>query len=844
MRNTLLMMLILALCGSMAYSENSITVNSSDLFDYPSTLSTKNSKNQAIILTTNNNMRPIILKSEQVTKLFQSGNETIRLIDFPVNPIENKNVVLRKVSSVVNSETKFYLNTKNGKKEMPAVNIQSYRGFIEGVDNSRIFVNYTNDMLFTIIENGKGESYNMAPVNYTDMKSGAHILSAIIDKENPTAETGFKCLTEDYHGPKTEATDDNKHADGILALPKLLETGIVCEGTSEYYKMTGSNFALGAAYMVAVIAVSSQIYENDINIKINVNKIEIWDDALVDPYINDPLLSDKLQTMPSVWFGSSTKRSLVVLFADLNAQHGTLVAGISMGGEPNVGSICSNTRGFCVIGIKKDGKYPTLNYTWDVNCATHEMGHNFSSPHTHNCYFQPNMIDTCITINNPIESDACLSGNPIPRPGTIMSYCHLTNNGQVELFFHPRNIKLMRTAAEKAMCIKEPANPTLKLLAPLGQTIYDAKQTIEIRWVYSAVSLFGIKYTSNNGQTWEVVKENVPVTDSIYNWTMPAIGTKQGKIWIYDMSNNVVGDTSWNTFTINAPYLYVKNPVEGGKYSQRTPISIDWDLMLVSSVNIDFSTDGGQTWNSIIKNQATSPYSWDISKITSNNCKVRIVSSSNSSMISETGIFAIGKETATMIYPQGGEVWCGGFSYYINWSADFLDNIMIEYTIDDGLTWKKVRLASIDASLGYFLWKIPSVTSKVTNARMRIYPSNDKESILSITKDFTIDTCLKSDINDYSPIYKNSIQILDVVPNPVSRNAKIKIFNNVSTNEQLVISIYDEKGSLVGNIGKFNLSEKGEQIFEVNIPEVANGHYFLNISAGNYKDSKNIQINK
>jgi len=401
----------------------------------------------------------------------------------------------------------------------------------------------------------------------------------------------------------------------------------------------------------------------------------------------------------------------------------------------------------------------------------------------------------------------------------------------------------MRTAVESAACAKDPAKPTLKLLAPLGQSSYDAKQQIQIRWVYSNVTLIGIKYTSDNGVNWAVVKENIAVTDSIYLWTLPVNGTKSGKIWIYSMSDATVGDTSWNTFNINAPLLSVKKPVQGGKYGNRALLSIEWEEMLVPQVEIDFSTNGGQSWEAVASKQSGGQYSWNVSAIESNNCKIKLTSSDNPNTSVESGIFAIGKEKASMIYPKGGEVWCGSYSYYINWTSDFVDNVVIEYTLDNGTNWKKIRLAAFDGSATYYLWKLPTVNQTTNNVKLRIYPSSDKQTILALSNDFTIDTCLKSQVDD-SPVYplQAPLQIVDIIPNPVNRFAKIKLVNNIGVIEQVEISLFDEKGALVGLLGKFNLTERGEQLLEVSIPAITNGTYILNVQSGSVRQSRKLQI--
>jgi hypothetical protein len=93
---------------------------------------------------------------------------------------------------------------------------------------------------------------------------------------------------------------------------------------------------------------------------------------------------------------------------------------------------------------------------WDIFVVTHEIGHNFNSPHTH-CYAglegNPNQIDHCFS-GDPSPGFSCYVGEtslPSGCPGydqgcgTIMSYCHSQPGGSSNIGFalgagHPYGI--------------------------------------------------------------------------------------------------------------------------------------------------------------------------------------------------------------------------------------------------------------------------------------------------------------------------------------------------------------------------------------------------------------------
>jgi cysteine-rich repeat protein len=98
------------------------------------------------------------------------------------------------------------------------------------------------------------------------------------------------------------------------------------------------------------------------------------------------------------------------------------------GGVAYVGAICNRSYGFGVSQVNGTFNLADPSTVWDVLVFTHEVGHNFGSPHTH-CYNPP--IDRCYTVE-----PNCYNGPVVTSRGTIMSYCHLLGGVQnVDLIF-------------------------------------------------------------------------------------------------------------------------------------------------------------------------------------------------------------------------------------------------------------------------------------------------------------------------------------------------------------------------------------------------------------------------
>jgi hypothetical protein len=91
-------------------------------------------------------------------------------------------------------------------------------------------------------------------------------------------------------------------------------------------------------------------------------------------------------------------------------------------------------------------------YSWTLSTIAHELGHNFSSPHTHNCNWEVapgefGQIDSCWNAEGNCQPD--IRG----RVGTIMSYCHLTGSVNLSLGFGPLPGDRIREAYADMPCV-------------------------------------------------------------------------------------------------------------------------------------------------------------------------------------------------------------------------------------------------------------------------------------------------------------------------------------------------------------------------------------------------------
>jgi len=96
---------------------------------------------------------------------------------------------------------------------------------------------------------------------------------------------------------------------------------------------------------------------------------------------------------------------------------------------------------------------------------------------------------------------------------------------------------------------KPPAQLTVD--SPNGGEFWIIGQTYPVQWSSENIDFVKLFLTTNNGSTWELFAENVPASDSFYDFEVPIISSFQCKIKIVDESNELIFDESDSVFTID-----------------------------------------------------------------------------------------------------------------------------------------------------------------------------------------------------------------------------------------------------------------------------------------------------
>jgi photosystem II stability/assembly factor-like uncharacterized protein len=148
--------------------------------------------------------------------------------------------------------------------------------------------------------------------------------------------------------------------------------------------------------------------------------------------------------------------------------------------------------------------------------------------------------------------------------------------------------------------------------------------------------------------------------------------------------------------------------------------------MFVSSVNIEYSVDAGNNWNTIISGYNSVDgfnfYNWTIPNNPSNLCLVRISDASNAAINDASqSAFYIVAPYFEVTQPNGGEVLSGGTFTTIYWTGYINSNtVKLEYTSNNGASWNTIVNSTFhfNGANNSYTWFIANVNS--ANCRIRV----------------------------------------------------------------------------------------------------------------------------
>lgn len=266
------------------------------------------------------------------------------------------------------------------------------------------------------------------------------------------------------------------------------------------------------------------------------------------------------------------------------------------------------------------------------------------------------------------------------------------------------------------------SGPSITVVSPNGGENWSANSNQIIRWSTNDINNVKIEYTTDNGNSWLSVVLSTPASTGNYNWTVPNTPTNQALVRISDASDPKIYDLSNSTFTISSPpTISVTSPNGGEVWNVYTTKNILWNAISIANVKIEYSTNNGLNWTTVISSTpaASGSYLWTVPNTPTTQASVRISDASNPSLYDVSdNVFSIVQAPAIVVTsPNGGEFLQVGTTYNITWTVLNVSFVRIEYSTNNGNSWIIVT-DSISASSGIYPWIVPNTTT--TQALVRI----------------------------------------------------------------------------------------------------------------------------
>lgn len=400
---------VLAAMGA-AYASSAVAVDrpqaGSSLEEHPSPLTATSNGDQGALYLTYDAVAAEALPS--------SGSFVLKA--FPLTQDRCVDLLLERFDVLAPGAT-VVVGTGAGDVPLALGDVALYHGRVLSSAGSSAYLSLSSSAQhgFIVVD---GRTYTLSSGPPTEANPPAIIdLSAM--PSDGQAGGGFECFTDTsgFVSANPGSTDDDgADIESFGARCRVAQVAIETD-----WEYTGSIFGgdtqRSAAYAMTLLGAVSEIYTRDINTRVRVSFLRVWDSD-VDPYAGGGL--GEFQNYWNANMG----------YVPRHAAH--ILSPMYGGGVAYLPGLCNWGYEYGLSGaLGGYFPYPLRDHdthNWDPFVVSHELGHNFGAPHTHD--HQP-----------PI--DGCGLGDCTLRlEGTIMSYCHLCIGGMynISLKFADRTI--------------------------------------------------------------------------------------------------------------------------------------------------------------------------------------------------------------------------------------------------------------------------------------------------------------------------------------------------------------------------------------------------------------------
>ncbi|GAB3717256.1 hypothetical protein GCM10027592_59230 [Spirosoma flavus] len=291
-----------------------------------------------------------------------------------------------------------------------ASHVTYYQGMIKNNPRSVVALAFSDENVVGLISDSTGNRV------LTKQRKRADLLTDYVLYNEQAVQTKvrpFACNVADEGTSVLLASPGEKMTKSNVCVKYV---GIYLEADYALYQSYGGNVADLTEDILFVFNQVTTLYRNE-NVYVQLAQLYIWNTT--DPYSTATTSAATLAAFKSHWsnFGNGFPGQIAHLMSSRN-----LGGGLADGYN---GLSDKSTAYSLNGGLNPAFAAPYPTFSWEVNAIAHELGHNFSSHHTHWCGWPGGPIDNCAYP----ENGPCTAGPAPVNGGTIMSYCYNTNRG-------------------------------------------------------------------------------------------------------------------------------------------------------------------------------------------------------------------------------------------------------------------------------------------------------------------------------------------------------------------------------------------------------------------------------
>jgi hypothetical protein len=378
--------------------------------------------------------------------------------------------------------------------------------------------------------------------------------------------------------------------------------------------------------------------------------------------------------------------------------------------------------------------------------------------------------------------------------------------------------------------IRDTQPPSVTVVAPSAGQIISPGSVVAVTWNSSdnvGITSHDILLSTNGGANFNTtIVTGLGGGQQSFSWSVPTnINTTQARIRVraVDAAGNVgLGDSGNFTIQDNTPpTVNLIQPSAGQTISPGTTFTIQWnssDNVGVTSQDIQFSSNGGQTYSTIASGLSGSQqqFNWSVPIINTTQARIRVIARDavGNQGQGETGNFTIRDTippTVTVQAPTAGQSISPGSLFTIQWTSS--DNIGVDaqdvlLSTNGGGSYSTI-VSGLPGNQQQYNWSVPT-NINTTQARIRVVARDAAGNVgQGDTGNFTIRDSVPPAVSLIAPVGGESL----------SQGAQFTI--QWSSSDNLAVTSHDvllstNGGSTFSTIAS-NLSGN-QQSFTWNVP--------------------------